>query len=148
MSRHLHFYLGHDFPLSHCEDNAKLSVLSAWWPINALWRWQQYNEQEENAPPDGQKVTSLLHSRFSFVTQRSAPHRLTEVHFDYWPHNSGWTLNGGSTVLEIVREIKCISKIQLVVYYQCCVLIDWATTRLYIIALVAKSTEFLATKKD
>ena len=27
-----------------------------------------------------------------------------------------------------------ISKIQLVVYYQCCVLIGWATTRLYVIA--------------
>ena len=27
-----------------------------------------------------------------------------------------------------------ISKIQLVVYYQCCVLIGWATTRLYAIA--------------
>ena len=26
------------------------------------------------------------------------------------------------------------SKIQLVVYYQCCVLIGWATTRLYVIA--------------
>ena len=27
-----------------------------------------------------------------------------------------------------------VSKIQLVVYYQCCVLIGWATTRLYVIA--------------
>ena len=27
-----------------------------------------------------------------------------------------------------------ISKIQLVVYYQCCILIAWATTRLYVIA--------------
>ena len=27
-----------------------------------------------------------------------------------------------------------ISKIQLVVYYQCCFLIGWATTRLYVIA--------------
>ena len=27
-----------------------------------------------------------------------------------------------------------ISKIQLVVYYQCCILIGWATTRLYVIA--------------
>ena len=26
------------------------------------------------------------------------------------------------------------SKIQLVVYYQCCILIGWATTRLYVIA--------------
>ena len=28
----------------------------------------------------------------------------------------------------------CFSKIQLVVHYQCCVLIVWATTRLYVIA--------------
>ena len=27
-----------------------------------------------------------------------------------------------------------VSKIQLVVYYQCCILIGWATTRLYVIA--------------
>ena len=27
-----------------------------------------------------------------------------------------------------------VSKIQLVVYYPCCVLIGWATTRLYVIA--------------
>ena len=26
------------------------------------------------------------------------------------------------------------SKIQLVVYYQCCILIGWATTRLFVIA--------------
>ena len=32
------------------------------------------------------------------------------------------------------RFIFSISKIQLVVYYQCCVLIGWATTRLYVIA--------------
>ena len=27
-----------------------------------------------------------------------------------------------------------VSKIQLVVYYQCCILIGWAITRLYVIA--------------
>ena len=31
-------------------------------------------------------------------------------------------------------KILFFSKIQLVVYYQCCVLIGWATTRLYVIA--------------
>ena len=31
-------------------------------------------------------------------------------------------------------KIFIFSKIQIVVYYQCCVLIDWATTRLYVIA--------------
>ena len=37
------------------------------------------------------------------------------------------------------------SKIQLVVYNQCCILSGWATTRLYVITyspLVAKSTGF------
>ena len=38
------------------------------------------------------------------------------------------------------------SKIQLVVYYQCCILIGWATTRLYVI--VEKSAWFLVAKKD
>ena len=38
-----------------------------------------------------------------------------------------------------VKSVPCdsvfvVSKIQLVVYYQCCVLIGWATTRLYVIA--------------
>ena len=32
------------------------------------------------------------------------------------------------------KKIKDISKIQLVIYYQCCILIGWATTRLYVIA--------------
>ena len=32
------------------------------------------------------------------------------------------------------NNIFIISKIQLVVYYQCCILIGWATTRLYVIA--------------
>ena len=32
------------------------------------------------------------------------------------------------------KKIKDISKIQVVVYYQCCILIGWATTRLYVIA--------------
>ena len=36
----------------------------------------------------------------------------------------GWYING----------ISVVSKIQLVVYYQCCVFIDWAITRLYVIA--------------
>ena len=31
-------------------------------------------------------------------------------------------------------ELNLFSKIQLVVYHQCCVLIGWATTRLYVIA--------------
>ena len=39
--------------------------------------------------------------------------------------------------------IMAFSKIKLVVYYQCCVLIGWATTRLYLKApLVAKSAGF------
>ena len=36
--------------------------------------------------------------------------------------------------LLIFNDITDISKIQLVVYHQCCVLIGWATTRLYVIA--------------
>ena len=36
--------------------------------------------------------------------------------------------------LPFFNDITDISKIQLVVYHQCCVLIGWATTRLYVIA--------------
>ena len=35
---------------------------------------------------------------------------------------------------DTATTITQISKIQLVVYYQCCVLIGWATSRLYVIA--------------
>ena len=35
---------------------------------------------------------------------------------------------------EVMMRLYIISKIQLAVYYQCCVLIGWATTRLYVIA--------------
>ena len=49
-----------------------------------------------------------------------------------------------------LHGIMNISKIQLVVYYQCCVLISWATTRLQkklcYNPLVAKSAGFLASK--
>ena len=39
-------------------------------------------------------------------------------------------------IFSIIREfeIKDFSKIQLVVYYHCCILIGWATTRLYVMA--------------
>ena len=36
------------------------------------------------------------------------------------------------TYLNLVWYICLFSKIQLVVYYQCCILIGWATTRLYV----------------
>ena len=34
----------------------------------------------------------------------------------------------------ITRRLSAVSKIQLEVYHQCCVLIGWATSRLYVIA--------------
>ena len=36
--------------------------------------------------------------------------------------------------LSEIGELLIISKIQLVVYYQCCILIGWAATRLHVIA--------------
>ena len=39
-----------------------------------------------------------------------------------------------ATKKEQEQKLNFISKIQLVVYYQCCVLIGWITTRLYVIA--------------
>ena len=44
-------------------------------------------------------------------------------------------------------KLLIIGKIQLVVYYQCFVLIGWATTRLCYSPLVAKSAGFLVAKK-
>ena len=40
------------------------------------------------------------------------------------------------------------SKIQLVVYYQCCVLIGWATTKLYVIDPSSEKRRLFAAKKD
>ena len=37
-------------------------------------------------------------------------------------------------ILTYTWRLTEISKIQLVVYYQCCILIGWAATRLYVIA--------------
>ena len=55
-------------------------------------------------------------------------------------------------LLEWLGRLECIypfSKIQLVVYYQCCVLIGWSTSRLLCYSsLVTKSAGFLAAKKD
>ena len=36
--------------------------------------------------------------------------------------------------ITVLIQVCYIGKIQLVVYYQCCFLIGWATTRLYVIA--------------
>ena len=41
---------------------------------------------------------------------------------------------GFKTKTTTLQVITLFSEIQLVVYYQCCVLIGWATTRLYVIA--------------
>ena len=46
------------------------------------------------------------------------------------PHTSTYPWGKGGTTSDIFY----FSKIQLVVYYQCCVLIGWATTWLYVIA--------------
>ena len=46
-------------------------------------------------------------------------------------------------------RLTCTSKIQLMVYYQCCVLIGWAITRLYVkVHLYRKATAFWRQKKD
>ena len=43
-------------------------------------------------------------------------------------------VSSATDVAQLDTFILEISKIQLVVYYQCCVLVGWATTRLYVIA--------------
>ena len=54
---------------------------------------------------------------------------------------SSWGPENSVCDLELRGEtaITKISKIQLVVYQQCCVLIGWATTRLYVIAHATSS---------
>ena len=55
-----------------------------------------------------------------------------------------------STYMQYTHKIAYISKIQLVVYYQCCVLADWLNCYQAICysALVAKSACFLAPKNE
>ena len=56
------------------------------------------------------------------------------LHQDGGLTKSDLTTNGYDNHRTPSQYITCISKIQLVVYYQCCVLIGRATTRLYVIA--------------
>ena len=43
-------------------------------------------------------------------------------------------VNQSDSLKYLVEWLYTISKIQLVVYHQCCILIGWATSRLYVIA--------------
>ena len=52
------------------------------------------------------------------------------------------------TSKKIVTRLTFISKIQLVVYYQCCVLIGWATSRLFVIAHWQRKAPALRNKNN
>ena len=70
---------------------------------------------------------------YHYVWARNIRHQISDVR-----HQTSDTRLQTSDIRhqtsDIGHQTPDISKIQLVVYYQCCVLIDWATTRLYVIA--------------
>ena len=68
-------------------------------------------------------LTDMLTKYRSKVSQYTSRHPVNAVTV-----SCRWHIGGVS------YDIICVSKIQLVVYYQCCILIGWATTRLYVIA--------------
>ena len=49
--------------------------------------------------------------------------------------------------ITLFLQLNIISKIQLVVYYQCCILIGWATTILYVIAHLSSKKRWLFGQK-
>ena len=59
------------------------------------------------------------HSKRNFVSPRD--HVISSIYYSF-------------KILAPIPRLISLSKIQLVVYYQYCVLIGWATTRLYVIA--------------
>ena len=56
----------------------------------------------------------------------------------------GWHASPGGDFISVQGKLSIINRIQLAVYYQCCVLIVWATTKLYVTAYIpaAKSAGF------
>ena len=75
-----------------------------------------------------------MHPLVDIATNKSTKTPLT-FQLKYWPkHNRyvGRYIDGyiWQHVDRIIVRLSVISKIQLVVYYQCCILIGWATTRL------------------
>ena len=80
-----------------------------------------------------------FHALRNSVNNQAATKRTTEMHATANASSIGY-VQCTCVALSCAMHIK----IQLVVYYQCCVLIGWATTRLYVIAApVAKSAGFL-----
>ena len=87
-------------------------------------RRQQQLEEEINRVNSNQNLTSQ--QKATLIREKHIA-IMKPVSVDVKNHKTGenvWYVPG----------ISHISKIQLMVYYQCCVLIDWATTRLYVIA--------------
>ena len=90
-------------------------------------------------------VGCLWHTRVKI--QLSQPIGLRKIFIDYFFFQGDqWDCTKSSSIFNrfasseerfrtfVAKWFSGISKIQLVVYYQCCVLIRWATTRLYVIA--------------
>ena len=105
----------------HCPD---LGSASDW--------WKQFFNQSQHYPDLDSYASSAWNfcARSSDVISRENQWWLRKISAAYSSLNS----YGANLVSPEILNPTTISKIQLVVYYQCCVLIGWATTRLYVIA--------------
>ena len=85
------------------------------------------------SPEMRQKVSGLLRNRPQALRTRPNQAGNCVPHFNYLSKTTNYRTRI-HWLLYLKQGITNISKIQLLVHYQCCILIGWATTRLYVIA--------------
>ena len=97
-------------------------------PASKWWLgWRKTENPEGTAKVDF--VTFIVQSYFDTLLRYvSSVTFYGQAVLKFMDQNTLFKLRWGYKV-----RITLFSKIQLVVYYQCCILIGWATTRLYVI---------------
>ena len=95
-------------------------------------------KRQLSPPPPPQKkntpVLLYLASLSRSVLKFTDPRFFREGQYIVMEENSVRNFKCGPEEAWPIRSICSISKIQLVVYYHCCVLTGWATTRLHVLA--------------
>ena len=94
-----------------------------------------------HVPRDTPAAAPIKSLSFMLVISKFAFYRTFSFSFHpkyFWDVDHDDFIQAGHVIApssnELQRVYFVVSKIQLVVYHQCCVMIGWATTRLYVIA--------------
>ena len=150
------FMLSLIWPMTATWSVAVFPKIYLWWlrcgSIHKILEWQEEAPEHDTAQPCllyHPNPTDLYCSNhtwtnFDLLYWKCNYHNLWERCFSVsdigsseeknWVRKRSWTYDLLVTIMYYHSRIMHISKIQLVVYYQCCILIGWATTRLYVIA--------------